>query len=127
MSPRDAASLAETIRRHREAAGLSQLALAKKVGVQASTVFRLERGEVEAPDPDKLQRLAAALEVDPEEFFALYPAPERLPEFAPYLRAKYGMSADAVKEAEDFFADLEKRSQPKPKPGKGGRRAKRAR
>lgn len=122
MSPKDSTSLAETIRRHREAAGLSQLALARMIGVPASTVFRMERAEVEAPDPDKLQRLAAALEIDPEELFSQYPAPERLPEFAPYLRAKYGMSAEAVAEAEQFFAGLAEREKPK-----GGRRGKRAR
>lgn len=120
-------SLADSVRRHREAAGLSQLALANKTGMQASTILRLEQGEVKAPDPDKLQRLAVALGVDPEEFFALYPAPERLPEFAPYLRAKYGMNEAAVKEAEEFFAELEKRSRPKAKPARGGRRAKRTR
>lgn len=127
MSPKNAAKLADTIRRHRTAAGITQPDLAQAIGVPASTVFRLEQGEVRAPDPDKLQRIAAVLGIDAEEFFALYPAPERLPEFAPYLRAKYGMSAEAVKEAEQFFADLEKRSQPKPQPRQGGRRAKRPR
>ena len=124
MSRRDAARLGNRVRRHREAAALSQGALARAIGVPTSTVLRLERGEVEAPDPDKLHRLAAALQIDPEELFAHYPAPERLPEFAPYLRAKYGMSAEAVAEAERFFAELERRTPPKPK---GGRRAKRAR
>lgn len=124
MSQRDAAKLAKTIQRRREAAGLSLGALARKIGVPPSTVMRLERGEVEAPDPDKLERLAAALEIDPEELFALYPAPERLPDFAPYLRAKFGMSAEAVKEAEQFFGELE--AKPKKK-SSGGRRGKRPR
>jgi transcriptional regulator with XRE-family HTH domain len=125
MSPRDAASLAKSIRRHREAAGLSINALAREARLPPSTVLRLEAGEIEAPDPDKLQRLAAALAIDPEEFFAHYPAPEKLPDFAPYLRAKYGMSAEAVAEAEQFFAELESRQ--KPKRRKGGRRGNRAR
>ena len=126
MSPRDAANLAKTIRRHREAAGLSQAALAREIGVPPSTVFRLELGEIAAPDPDKLQRLAAALSIDPEELFARYPAPDRLPEVVPYLRAKYGMSAAAVAEAERFFSELEAREQNK-QPKKGGRRGKRSR
>lgn len=121
MSPKDPASLAQTIRRHRERAGLSQQALAKKIGVPASTVMRLERGDIAAPDPDKLERLAAALQIEPEELFAQYPAPEKLPDMAPYLRAKYGMSASAVTEAEEFFAELAKKDK------HGGRRAKRAR
>lgn len=129
MSPRDVASLAKSIRRHREAAGLSISGLAREAGLEPSTVLRLEAGEFEAPDPNKLQRLAAALGIDPEEFFAHYPAPERLPEIAPYLRAKYGMSSEAVAEAERLFAELEARHQPKKKQQRstGGRRGKRAR
>jgi hypothetical protein len=41
---------------------------------------------------------------------------------APYLRAKYGMSEQAVAEAETFFAELKQRDR-----GKGGRRGKRRR
>lgn len=127
MSPKNAAKLAQTIRRRRTAAGITQPDLAQAIGVPTSTVFRLEQGDVRAPDPDKLQRIATVLEIEAEELFALYPAPERLPEFAPYLRAKYGMSAEAVKEAEEFFAELETRRSPKPKSRKGGANAKRPR
>jgi transcriptional regulator with XRE-family HTH domain len=121
MSPKNAASLARAVRRHREAAGLSQSALAKAIGVPASTIMRLERGDVEAPDPDKLQRIAASVEIEPEKLFAVYPAPDRLPDVAPYLRAKFGMSAEAVAEAEQFFADLSTKDDQK------GNRAKRSR
>jgi transcriptional regulator with XRE-family HTH domain len=127
MSPRDAHNLARSIRHHREAAGLSINALARAAGLPPSTVLRFEAGEYEAPDPDKLERLAGALGVDSEEFFAHYPAPERLPDFAPYLRAKFGMSKDAVAEAEQFFAELEAREKRKKGPKKGGRRGNRAR
>ena len=117
MSPKDTSKLGAAIRRHREAAGLSQLALATKIGVPASTIFRLEKGEFGMPDPDKLARLAEALGVEAEELYALAPYPE-LPEMAPYLRAKYGMSEEAVAEAEAFFAELKQREQ------KGGGRGK---
>ncbi len=113
MSPKSPASLAKTIRRHRERAGLSQGALARMIGVPASTVMRLERGDIAAPDPDKLEALAEALEIDPEELFAKYPAPEKLPDVTPYLRAKYGMSDEAVAEAERFFSQLSDREQSK--------------
>jgi len=123
MSPKNPASLARVISRHRKAAGMSQSALAKAISVPASTIMRLERGDVEAPDPDKIERIAAALSIEPEELFVAYPAPERLPAFAPYLRAKYGMSAEAVAEAEQFFADLSKKDVKQ----KGRSRAKRPR
>jgi len=117
MSPNDTSKLGAAIRHHRQAAGLSQLALANQIGVPASTVLRLERGEFNRPDPEKLARLAEALEIEAEELYALAPYPD-LPEMAPYLRAKYGMSEEAVAEAEEFFADLEQREK------HGGRRGK---
>jgi transcriptional regulator with XRE-family HTH domain len=116
MSPKDTTKLGVAIRRHREKAGLSQQALAQKIGVPASTVFRLEKGEFGMPDPDKLGRLAEALGIEAEELYALAPYP-RLPEMGPYLRVKHGMSEEAVAEAESFFAELKKRD-------KGGRRGK---
>jgi len=120
MSPKDTTRLGTAIRRHREAAGLSQLALAKKIGVPASTVFRLEKGEFGMPDPDKLARLAEALDIEAEELYALAPYPD-LPDMAPYLRTKYGMDDAAVAEAEAFFAELKQRDKPK-KGGRGGKR-----
>jgi len=120
MSPKDTTKLGTAIRRHREKAGLSQSALAAAIGVPASTVFRLERGEFGRPDPEKLARLAEALSIEAEELYALADYPE-LPDMAPYLRAKYRMSEAAVQEAEEFFAKLEKRDK------KGGGRGKRGR
>jgi transcriptional regulator with XRE-family HTH domain len=120
MSPKDTTKLGAAIRRHREAAGLTQLALANQIGVPASTIFRLEKGEFGRPDPNKLARLAEALGIEAEELYALAPYPE-LPEMAPYLRAKYGMSAEAVAEAEAFFAELKKRDR------KGGQHGNRRR
>lgn len=120
MSPnKNTARLGKAIRRHREAAGLSQAALAKAIGVPASTVFRLEKGEFGMPDPDKLSRLADALEIEAEELYALAPYPA-LPDMAPYLRTKYGMSDEAVAEAEAFFQELKQRD--KKQGGSGAKR-----
>jgi transcriptional regulator with XRE-family HTH domain len=119
MSPsKSTTKLGRAISRHRKAAGLSQAALANKIGVPASTVFRLEKGEFGMPDPDKLTRLAEALGIEAEELYALAPYPD-LPDMAPYLRAKYGMSDEAVAEAEAFFASLKKRDK---RGGPGGKR-----
>lgn len=95
--------------------------LARAVGVPDSTILRLERGEIDAPNPNLLERVGVALELEPEDLFVAYPAPERLPNMAPYLRAKFGMSDEAVAEAEQFFADLAEKDR------KGGCGAKRAR
>ena len=55
-------SVAEALRSHREAAGLSQEALGRKAGVATMTISRLERGVV-APRLTTVAALASALDV----------------------------------------------------------------
>ncbi|WP_396656817.1 ATP-binding protein [Microbacterium sp.] len=52
------------LRRHREAAGLSQERLAERAGISANAVGALERGERTRPYPDTVRRLADALGLD---------------------------------------------------------------
>lgn len=56
-----------TLRRFRTRAGLSQNALAKIVGINASYINRLESGEREAPTREVAQALARALALATEE------------------------------------------------------------
>jgi transcriptional regulator with XRE-family HTH domain len=58
---------ASTLRRFRLRAGVSQNALAKIVGINASYINRLENGEREAPTRDVAQALAQALRLSAEE------------------------------------------------------------
>lgn len=110
MSTKQSKQLGAFIKRHRTAAGLSQEALGAEVGLPGSTIFRLEGGEFKAPSPEKLQRLAAALNVGVEDLFALagYTTPTDLPEFQVYLRTKYAgeLPAKARKELEDYYKML---------------------
>lgn len=127
MGSENAKQLGDFVRRQRHAKGVSLEGLAEQTGIPHSTISRIETGKFDAPRPDKLGRLAAALDVRYEELFALagYATPAGLPEPAPYLRAKYRHLPDeALAEAERFFAELEARYEEKPK---GGQRAKRAR
>jgi predicted ATPase/transcriptional regulator with XRE-family HTH domain len=74
MEPR--ASFAELLRRHREAAGLSQEALAERAGLTAKAIGALERGERQYPYPQTLRLLAEALELSDArraEFIAAVP------------------------------------------------------
>jgi transcriptional regulator with XRE-family HTH domain len=57
------ASLGDSIRTVRKAAGLTQQRLAARVGVCRQTLARWERNEAR-PDPEMLRRLAAALRVE---------------------------------------------------------------
>lgn len=83
--------LGNYVARHREALGLSMRQLAVKVGVHHRTIDKIERGEITAPAPLILQRLARALGVDYEDLLALsnYLMPDGLPGYQVYLRTKY--------------------------------------
>lgn len=54
-----------TIRQHREAVGLTQAELARRVGVQSTQVSRWERGTA-TPSARHVRRLARALGVNPD-------------------------------------------------------------
>jgi predicted ATPase/transcriptional regulator with XRE-family HTH domain len=60
----------DLIRRYREAAGLSQEALAERAGISPRGLIYLERG-THRPYPDTLNRLATALALTPQEREAL--------------------------------------------------------
>ena len=57
----------DVLRRYRLAAGLTQEALAEQAGLSARAITDLERGVNRSPRKDTLARLAAALELSPEE------------------------------------------------------------
>jgi len=110
MSKQQAKKLGDFIRTEREAAGRSLSQLAEAVGVQKSTILRMEHGAIESPSPLTLQQIAEVLGADFEDLFALagYGTPDGLPAAGPYLRRKYGaMPEEALAEAEAFFAEWE--------------------
>lgn len=121
MSTRNAKKLGRYIAARRGERGLSQEKLGAIVGLPGSTIFRLERGEFKAPSPEKLQRLASALEVDFEDLFTLagYSTPEGLPGLPVYLRRKFDdLSESEVERVERYVERLRKQE------AKGGSRAK---
>lgn len=111
MSPTNARKLGAFIKRHRATRGLSLEAVAQEVGVPRSTIFRMERGEVDSPDPEKLQRLARALDVDFEELFTLAGHVAPVPALEPYLRRKYELSDEAIEKAERYLDRLRRQDQ----------------
>lgn len=99
----------ESLRRHREAAGLTQHALAERADIDQSYITRLENGSRQPPDRDKVAKLADALDLDdvsryrffvaaghvPDWLLALDPADPTLLAIARYLSAP--TIADAAK------------------------------
>jgi len=70
---------AELLRVARRRAGLSQSALARAVGIDASYLNRLERAEREPPRRSTVEALAGALGLGPDEADRLLVAAGRLP------------------------------------------------
>ncbi len=101
----NAKQLGRLLQHHRHQAGLSLEQLATATGLDKGTISRIEQGRIEAPNPKNLQRLAAALGTDVEDYFALagYFTPHGLPSLGVYLRTKYDASPELAGEIEDYF------------------------
>ena len=76
-------SFGAQLRRHREAAGLTQEQLAERAGLTVNGVSQLERGERRRPYPHTVQALAAALGLSEPERAALAGMVPRRGETAP--------------------------------------------
>jgi transcriptional regulator with XRE-family HTH domain len=59
-------TIGERLKRLREAAGLSQDALARKTGTTRTHVYQIEHGLRERPRRSSIERYAAALDVSPD-------------------------------------------------------------
>jgi hypothetical protein len=67
----------------------------------------LEAGWFQSISPENVQALAIALELDPQDLFALagYRVPDGLPTLMPYMRTKYGedLPDQALQELSSYF------------------------
>nr|WP_163512211.1 helix-turn-helix transcriptional regulator [Fodinicola acaciae] len=101
--------LGERVRRAREAKRMSARQLAEVMFMNVAYISRLEAGYFRHPSPEKLQRLAAALDLNYDDLFSLagYSVPETLPSFLPYLHAKYDLSQEDAQRLADYFQLLQ--------------------
>lgn len=106
-SKTDLVALTELLRRRRAELGLSARRLAERAGLHHAALSRIESGE-RRPNPETLQRLSAALELDEADLFALagYRLPAGLPGLPAYLRAKYRMPEEATRQLTEYFGYL---------------------
>jgi transcriptional regulator with XRE-family HTH domain len=124
MSQAQLNELGRLILRERSKAKLTQRELAEKAGVVNATIWHLERGDFKRPDPDKLQRIARALNLSAADFFAQvgYVHADHLPSLGPYLRTKFGddLSAKDRKDVERYIEQKRAKRREKTKRGAEG-------
>lgn len=103
--------LGTMIRKAREAKGLSLRQAAEQLKVDWSYYRGIETGERSL---GKYARPVAQLYgLDPDELEAL--ASRKLPNFGPYLRAKYALDDEAIAELEQHFTEVSKQRRPGPR------------
>lgn len=105
MNRNQAHRLGKYIRRLRRANKLSARGLAPHVGVDASQILRLERGEVAAPQAALLTRLADYFRIPATDLFALagFPVADSLPSIEQYLHMRYpGLDRTTVRRIVDL-------------------------
>jgi transcriptional regulator with XRE-family HTH domain len=98
MSDNNAELLAQTLRKAREATGMSVRQLAAQSGVSKSTISKFERDGSGAAH--NLLALARALELRASDLFsqAGKPLPRLGPNLPAMLRAEYDLPPEAIKE-----------------------------
>src|SRR5437867_1103209 len=109
MDKHQAQRLGKWLRDRRQEAGLSAGQLAREAETTDGTIVRLEQGYFAKPDPHKLSRIAAALNLSLADVYAMaeYAVPEELPSFQPYLRRKYrDMPAGALADLDRAFTRI---------------------
>jgi len=104
MAEEQASKLGAYLKSLRLARGLSLADVAEHTGLAPSHLFYLEEGKRRSPHPDYLHRLAGFYGVLVEDLYALagYTPAGELPELPAYLRSKYGLSDEVVREIENY-------------------------
>lgn len=107
MPPKKAnEALGKRIAAARHAKGWSIREAAERIGIDHSYLIKIEQGVYLSPK--KIDPIARTLGIPLSELRALA-ARGPLPELRPYLRAKYGLSAEAAEELEAHFRELRRR------------------
>jgi transcriptional regulator with XRE-family HTH domain len=109
MTPQEAEALAKLLRTKRQQLGLSASEVARRAGVTAGTVTRIEAAQIPMPRPDSLRAIGQVLGIPAADLFAItdWLPRKELPTFQPYMRAKYRELPDeAIARMEAYFALL---------------------
>jgi transcriptional regulator with XRE-family HTH domain len=104
MTAAQAKQLGTLIAKARARKGLSYRALALQLGVAYGWLAELEMGRFLDPAPDRLARLAEALDIEPARIDRITKGSmaDSLPEVRTYFRAKYGLSPEQSEQIERY-------------------------
>lgn len=110
--PIEVGPLGEALEALRRRAGLTLYQLGQQSGVNRSQLMRMENGTIRTPTTETLNKVAAALQVDPEEFYdAVWTGSgDPLPSLPTYFRNKYRLSDDQIAAVERTMRAIERQS-----------------
>jgi transcriptional regulator with XRE-family HTH domain len=100
-------ALGTLVRTHRINAGLSLREAQELTGINRGTLHKIEHGDIERPGPQVLKQLARAYGTDVEDYVSLSGYSLALPNLSPYLRTKYGASAETAAQVDAYFRFLQ--------------------
>ena len=112
MTPEQTKQLTTVLKQRREEAGLSNNEVARRAGVDAGTVWRIEQGMIASPKAESLQAIGEVLGISASDLFATvgWMPSKDLPTIRPYLRSKYrDLPPEAVAEIEAEFDAIAKK------------------
>ncbi len=107
MTPESAKALGDLLHSAREAKGLTLRAVAEQADMRWGHLARIERGDFASPASKYLEALSRVLDIPLEELLKVAGYRDKLPEFTPYLRAKYDLPDEAVEQLNDCFQQLQ--------------------
>jgi transcriptional regulator with XRE-family HTH domain len=114
---RDPGPLGTRLAALRQQFGYSLYELERRSGINRPKLMRMESGEIRQPTPETLNKLAVALDVDPEELYDLASATGPLPSLPTYFRSKYGLTDKQIQTLERTVDRMtESTLAPKPTP-----------
>lgn len=111
ISTAQARQLGRLIARARAKKGLSLRDLQQQVGIPRSWLGYLEQAGPVSVDPERLTRLAEALDIPPQRIDRITKGAitGNMPEPRVYFRAKFDLTADEAAEVERYIAGIQGR------------------
>lgn len=110
MNDSQALRLGRLLATARHKRGLSLRALAEIADVSYLWLSRVERGFFNQPAPERIVRLAEALDIDPERIDRMTKGhlASNLPGVRTYFRAKYDLTAEEIDEIERTIEHIQR-------------------